>query len=128
YGLVELPGKWSFPEIPIKVDNSETIVKNINQTNDDGVGIRAVRKTAYEIEAQLIIPESESIGDYVVFMADADGKRLESRGGTTEIYNAYQRNVNKITIGICRENDFLDNKGDFEKLWDLAVFQTEVTF
>ncbi len=128
YGLVELPGKWSFPEIPIKVDNSETIVKNINQTNDDGVGIRAVRKTAYEIEAQLIIPESESIGDYVVFMADADGKRLESRGGTTEIYNAYQRNVNKITIGICRENDYLDNKGDFEKLWDLAVFQTEVTF
>ena len=45
-----------------------------------------------------------------------------------EIYNAYQRNVNKITIGICREEDYMDNKGDFEKLWDLAVFQTEVTF
>lgn len=128
YGLVELPGKWSFPEIEVTVDDSETIIKNINQTNDEGVGIRAVRKTAYEIEAQLIVPEGGSIGDYMIFMADADGNRLESRGGNAEVYNVYQRNAGKITIGICREDDYMDNKGDFDKLWDLAVFRTEVDF
>lgn len=127
-GLVELPGKWTFPEIEVKVDDSETIVKNINRTNDDGVGIRSVRKTAYEIEAQLIAPEGENSGDYVIFMADADGKRLDSRGGNVETYNTYQRNVDKITIGICREDDYMNNKGDFDRLWDLAVFQTEVEF
>ena len=127
-GLVELPGKWTFPEIEVKADDSETIVKNINRTNDDGVGIRSVRKTAYEIEAQLITPEGENSGDYVIFMADADGKRLDSRGGNAETYNTYQRNADKITIGICREDDYMNNKGDFDRLWDLAVFQTEVEF
>lgn len=45
-----------------------------------------------------------------------------------EAYNTYQRNVDKITIGICREDDYMNNKGDFDRLWDLAVFQTEVEF
>ncbi len=128
FGLVELSGKWSFPKINVNVDSSDAIVKNINQTNDEGVGIRAIRKTAYEIEAQLIVPESENAGDYVIFMADADGKRLESRGGRAEVYNVYQRNTAKITIGICRESDYMENKGDFDKLRELAVFQTEVDF
>lgn len=53
---------------------------------------------------------------------------LESRGGKAETYDVYQRDVSRVSIGVCTESDFMENKADTEKLWEKAVFRTEVSF
>ena len=125
--MEEIRGEWKF-SIDVNTDASGMETKNVNQTNDEGIGIGQVRRTPYEIEAQIIVPEGTNAGDYMVFMTDAEGGRLESRGGKAETYDVYQRDVSRVSIGVCTESDFMENKADTEKLWEKAVFRTEVSF
>ena len=125
--MEEICGEWKF-SIDVNTDTSGMEIRNVDETNAEGVGIGQVRKTPYEMEAQIIVPEGKNAWDYVVFMTDASGERLESRGGKAQTYNVYRKDVSKVSIGVCTESDFMEYKGDTEKLWETAVFSTEVSF
>ena len=56
------------------------------------------------MEAQIIVPEGKNAWDYVVFMTDASGERLESRGGKAQTYNVYRKDVSRVNIGVCTES------------------------
>lgn len=125
--LEMVSGDWSF-SIDVNVDNSETITKEVNLTNENGLGIAAVRRSPYEITADLILPEGENQGGYVVVMADAAGEPLDSRGGYMGLFNTWQRDVSSVTVAICTEETFMNDKGDFGTLLSKALFKTEVSF
>lgn len=124
-----LDGEWNFA-LDVKLNHESTITKEINETNEDGVGIGTVIKTAYELNAELLLPEGKSQADYVVAVCDADGKPLDSQGSIMEIYSTYQRDVSRITIYVVDELTYMDEcKGNnYGNLPDKAVFQTEVVF
>lgn len=125
--LETVSGDWSF-SIDVTVDDSEVVTKELNLTNDSGIGIRSVRKSPYEITADLLLPEGQSAAEYVIVMADAAGERLDSRGNTVGTYSTYKRDTGKVTLAVCEESVFLDHKGDFDTLLSKAVFKTEVSF
>lgn len=125
--LETVSGDWSF-SIDVTVDDSEVVAKELNLTNDSGIGIRSVRKSPYEITADLLLPEGQSTAEYVIVMADAAGERLDSRGNTVGTYSTYKRDTGKVTLAVCEESVFLEYKGDFDTLLSKAVFKTEVDF
>lgn len=124
-----MEGNWDFA-LDVKLNHENTITKEINETNENGVGIGTVTKTAYELYADLILPEGVSEADYIVSVCDANGKPLESQGNIAEIYSTYQRDVSKIFIYVVDYYTYMDEcKGNNSYLLpEKALFQTEVQF
>ncbi len=124
-----IEGNWNFT-LDIKKDNSDCIVKEINERDENGFGIAKNTKTPYEIQAEAILPEGESMADYFVAIRDAQGKPLESQGGYAEIYNIYQRDVSKVTVYICDYVTYMDEgkAENWENLPEKAVYAKEITF
>ena len=110
------------------MDNSEIITKELNLTSESGIGIGSVRKSPYEITADLILPQGKSAGEYVIVMADANGEPLEHRGNTVGTYSTYKRDTGKVTLAVCDEDTFMNYKGDFGTLLSKALLKTEVDF
>lgn len=124
-----IEGNWDFA-LDVELNHENTEVKAVNETNEDGVGIGNVTKTAYELYAELLLPEGTSSADYIVAVCDADGKPLKSQGDIAEIYSVYQRDVSKVYIYVVDYLTYMDEcKGDnYGQLPVKALFQTEVEF
>lgn len=104
-------GDWSFD---LKMtEASPSLEVKVEQTNEQGIGINSVVRSLYEVHANLIVPEGESKGDYVVTIWDADGIPLESHGSIVENYSVYGHNVDSVTIYVLDYITYMDEcKGD----------------
>lgn len=124
-----LAGTWEF-DLDVKLNRDNTVTKEVNETNEDGIGIGKVIKTSYELNAELVLPESAHAEDYVVAVCDAEGKLLDSQGEFAEVYSLYGRDVSKVFIYVVDYVTFMDEcKGNNAyRLPEKALFQTEVTF
>lgn len=124
-----LSGNWDFA-LDVKLNRENTTQKELGETNEEGIGIQKVTKTAYEMYAEPIFPEGKSAADYCVAICDAEGKPLESQGEYAEIYSVYGRDTSKVTIYVVDYNTYMDEcKGNnYTNLPKKAVYQTEVTF
>ena len=121
-------GEWDFT-IPITIDRSGTQIKEIMETNEDGLGISKVTRTRYEIQAEVIVPEGKDVGDYSVIITDADGNTLESQGVIAEVYSLYGRNTDTVHIYVMDGMDGFEYMGDNAYLLpEKALFQTTVTW
>ncbi|MDE6749861.1 MAG: DUF4179 domain-containing protein [Lachnospiraceae bacterium] len=121
-------GEWDYT-IPITIDRSGTQVKEIMETNEDGLGISKVTRTRYEIQAEIIPPEGKAAYDYIVIITDADGNTLESQGMIAEVYSLYGRNTDTVHIYVMDGMDGFEYMGDKAYLLpEKALFQTTVTW
>lgn len=120
-------GPWSFHFAldPDHVRAAEELV--IDQKNEEGFGIYKVVRSAYEITAEPVFPEGVDRADYMVSILDADGKPLESHGGTVEEYSTYGRNTDSVTICLMKFETWLEHKGEnADKQTENAVFSIHV--
>lgn len=124
-----LSGNWDFA-LDVRLNREATVCKEVQDTNEDGIGIGTVTKTAYELYADPIIPEGADRWNYVVAVCDAEGKPLESQAEYAEIYSVYGRDVSKIYVYVVEETTYMDEcKGNnYHNLPEKAVYQTEVVF
>lgn len=121
-------GTWNFA-IDITMNKEKTQVVQVNKTNDQGIGIASVEKTAFEIKADIILPSGAQPYDYVVAICDADGKPLQSQGENAEIYSVYGRNTDTVHVYVCDYIKYMDElKGDGQKIANGALFDTEIHF
>lgn len=120
-------GPWSFNFV-LDSDIANTAKEFIvDQKNEDGFGIYKVVKSDYEIMAEPIFPEGVDKADYIVSILDADGKPLESHGGTVEQYSTYGRNTDAVTICLMEFETWLEEKGgNADKCMENAVFSVHV--
>lgn len=124
-----IEGNWNFT-LDIEKNNSGCIVKEINEKDENGFGISKITKTPYEIQAEAILPEGESIADYFVAIRDAQGKPLESQGDNAEVYSIYNRDVSKVTVYICDYETYMNEckAENWQNLPKKAVYAKEITF
>lgn len=120
-------GPWEFT-VPVSIDKTDTMVKEIMETNADGVGISKVTKTPYEIKADIILPDNVDSWDYIVVITDADGKILDSQGNIVEIYSTYGRNTDTVHVYVMDYLTFADEcKAENASLLpEKALFQTTI--
>lgn len=137
-----LDGDWSF-SIPVTKNTSDTMVKEIQNVNEQGEGILSVTKTPFEITVKDSDPEIK----YFTVALDADGDILPYGGTMNSLTNTFaiqNRDVSKIDVYMCDYDEYMDElKGyywseDYEEnkktktfkelLDERAIFHSEVAF
>ncbi|MDO4306776.1 MAG: DUF4179 domain-containing protein [Eubacteriales bacterium] len=133
-------GPWSF-RFDVSKNTSETIVKQINDVDENGLGLVSVTKTPFEITI-----DDGGGYDYFTVALDANGDILPYGGvsGSANVLAVQDRDVSKIDIYICDYIEYMDElKGyywsdDYEEnkktktfkqlLDERALYHKEVTF
>ena len=135
-GSFEVPqyifeGNWDF-EIPVTVDTSRTVTMDINETNENGIGLKSVTKTPYELTVQELYDEGADSDCFLVAL-DAQGNRLpyNDSSGNTNNFAIQDRDISTVYIYILDYVQYMDelkgeenynnneNKPDGEKWGDL---------
>lgn len=137
-------GSWDF-EIPIHVDRSLTVIQELNDTNDQGVGIASVVKTPYEITLNELYAEGAN-RDTMIVALDARGNKLPyiNSEGNVNVFAIQDRDISTVDIYILDYVQYMDelkgeenynnneNKPEEEKWSTLleqnAIYHTTVHF
>ena len=96
-----MDGPWDF-EFDITAKNEDVIRKDVNDLDENGLGIIAVTKTPVEITV-----ETEQNADYFVVILDADGNLMESEGGINTV-PVSGHDTSKIDVYICDYIEYMD--------------------
>lgn len=136
-------GNWDF-QFDVALDTSRTSTIELNDTNENGLGISKIEKTPYEITAEMIIPSDKLNYDYFLVMLDKNGDLMDYQGSTTDTYQLYGRDTSTVHIYICDYMQYMDEiKGyywspDYEEkkktktfmqyLDEKSLYHTEVYF
>lgn len=136
-------GNWDF-QFDVALDTSRTSTIELNDTNENGLGISKIEKTPYEITAEMIIPSDKLNYDYFLVMLDKNGDLMDYQGSTTDTYQLYGRDTSTVHIYICDYMQYMDEiKGyywspDYEEkkktktfmqyLDEKSLYHTEVSF
>lgn len=133
-------GPWTFT-LDVKKDDSQTIVKEIYDVDENNIGLETVTKTPFEI----VVDDSGYVDGFTVVL-DADGNPLDggNTGGSTNILAINGRDVSKIDVFICDWTEYMDEiKGyplgdDYEErkktktykqlLEERALYHKEIVF
>lgn len=136
-------GNWDF-QFDVALDTSRTRTIELNDTNENGLGISKIEKTPYEITAEMIIPSDKLNYDYFLVMLDKDGDLMDYQGSTTDTYQLYDRDTSTVHIYICDYIQYMDeikgyywspdyeerkkNKTFMQYLDEKSLYHTEVSF
>ena len=142
-----IDGPWDF-EVSVKKNHEDTIVKEVGDIDENGLGVVSVTKTPFEITVETQEPDpstSPSGAGYFVVALDADGDILPyGSGERINVWAIQDRDISRIDIYLCDCIEYLDElKGyywsdtyeedkktkTFKQLLDeRALHHTEVTF
>ncbi len=112
-GYYKFEGDWSF-DIPITVDDSQTEVQEINETNEAGIGLKSVIRTPYELTVNELYEEGSDSDCFMVAL-DANGNKLpynESNGNCNN-FAIQDRDISTVDIYILDYVQYMDElKGE----------------
>lgn len=117
-------GPWEFT-FDVTRDNSQTIVKEINDVDENGLGLVSVTKTPFEVTIQ----DGQGI-DYFTVVLDADGNIMENGkfGGATNTLAVSDYDISKIDIYICGYDEYMDELKGYYYSDDYEEKKKEKTF
>ena len=113
-GYYKYEGDWSF-DIPVTVDDSQTEVMELNDTNDEGIGLKSVIRTPYELTVNELY-EDCSDSDCFMVALDANGNKLPYNDSTGNCNNftIQDRDISTVDIYILDYTQYMDElKGPY---------------
>ena len=117
-------GPWEF-SFQVNKNSGGTVVKEINDVDENGLGLVSVTKTPFEI----IIDDGNESADYFTVALDADGDILENGiGGSTNTLAIQDRDVSKIDVYICDYMEYMDELKGYYWSEDYETKKKEKTF
>lgn len=112
-GYYTYEGDWSF-DIPVTVDDSQTEVMELNDTNDAGIGLKSVIRTPYELTVNELYEEGSNSDCFMVAL-DANGNKLpyNDSAGNCNIFAIQDRDISTVDIYILDYVQYMDElKGE----------------
>lgn len=112
-GYYKYEGDWSF-DIPVTVDDSQTEVMELNDTNDAGIGLKSVIRTPYELTVNELYEEGSNSDCFMVAL-DANGNKLPYNDsvGNCNIFAIQDRDISTVDIYILDYVQYMDElKGE----------------
>lgn len=126
-------GSWNF-DLDINVDGSRTKVIEINNENENGLGIASVEITPFELKVNQLNEGTTKAADTFPVVLDASGKMLPY-GNSSNVtdYAVYGADISKLDIYLCDYIEYMDEiKGhktedNFKQILDeRAIYHTTV--
>ena len=107
-GYYKYEGDWSF-DIPVTVDDSQTEVMELNDTNDEGIGLKSVIRTPTELTVKEL-NEDGSDRDSFKLALDANGNKLPFNDSTGNCNNftIQDRDISTVDIYILDYTQYMD--------------------
>ena len=107
-GYYKYEGDWSF-DIPVTVDDSQTEVMELNDTNDEGIGLKSVIRTPYELTVNELY-EDGSDSDCFMVALDANGNKLpyNDSAGNCNNFTIQDRDISTVDIYILDYTQYMD--------------------
>ena len=107
-GYYKYEGDWSF-DIPVTIDDSQTEVMELNDTNDEGIGLKSVIRTPYELTVNELY-EDGSDSDCFMVALDANGNKLPYNDSTGNCNNftIQDRDISTVDIYILDYTQYMD--------------------
>lgn len=108
-----LKGDWRF-NFDINIDRKHTKTIDINTRNKDGVGMKSIDVTPYELILHDFYAEDTKHGKKPSYpltfpvLLDANGKFMECGQPIVDNYPIYGVDVSKIDIYLCEYNEYMD--------------------
>lgn len=112
-GYYKYEGDWSF-DIPVTVDDSQTEVMELNDTNDAGIGLKSVIRTPYELTVNELYKEGSDSDNFMVAL-DANGNKLpyNESAGNCNTFAIQDRDISTVDIYILDYVQYMDElKGE----------------
>ena len=112
-GYYKYEGDWSF-DIPVTVDDSQTEVMELNDTNDAGIGLKSVIRTPYELTVNELYEEGSNSDCFMVAL-DANGNKLpyNDSAGNCNVFAIQDRDISTVDIYILDYVQYMDElKGE----------------
>lgn len=107
-GYYKYEGDWNF-DIPVTVDDSQTEVLELNDTNDAGIGLKSVIRTPYELTVNELY-EDGSDSDCFMVALDANGNKLpyNDSAGNCNNFTIQDRDISTVDIYILDYTQYMD--------------------
>lgn len=101
-------GDWDF-DIPITIDDSKTITLDLNETNEEGIGLKSVIKTPYELTVNELYEEGSDSDSFLVAL-DAKGNRLpyNASGSSCNNFAIQDKDISTVDIYILDYTQYMD--------------------
>ena len=127
-------GNWEF-QIEVSPDDSRVQTVEINETNEQGIGLESVMVTPFEISVKELYTGEADPADYYAALLDAEGKMIRMAEGNSEALPIYGHDISTVTVYICDYVEYMDElkgqadqPGFQELLEERAVYKKEVHF
>ena len=127
-------GNWEF-QIEVSPDDSRVQTVEINETNEQGIGLESVMVTPFEISVKELYTGEADPADYYAALLDAEGKMIRMAEGNSEALPIYGHDISTVTVYICDYVEYMDElkgqadqPGFQELLEEWAVYKKEVHF
>lgn len=131
-----MDGSWKFT-LDIAVDKSRIQTAEVNEMNEDGIGVESVVKTPFEITVNEKYAEGSARENYFPVMLDAEGKVMDNNGSGGSVNTVSVKNYDTSTVYVylCDYMEYMNelkghkNEEGFKDLMDKkAKFSAEVHF
>lgn len=117
-----LDGPWDF-EFDVTRNNTDVVRKEINDIDENGLGILAVVKTPMEITVE----KEENLNHFLVVL-DADGNLMEVSSSSFHTVSASGHDTSKIDVYICDYTEYMDELKGYWWSEDYGEKAKEKTF
>lgn len=117
-------GPWEFT-FDVTKDDSQTVVKEINDVDENGIGLVSVTKTPFEITVQ----DGQNYNTFTVVL-DAEGELMDTGkfGGNTNVLAIGDHDVSKVDVYICDHDEYMDELKGYYWSEDYEEKKKEKTF
>ncbi len=124
-------GSWKYDIMVVQKDDASRVIE-LNQVNEDGIGIESIELSSVEMTMHTI----EASGLTFAVALDADGNKLDGGSGNADEVSIAGHDISKIYIYICDYVEYMDEikgyafsdngKSFQEVLEERALFKTVV--
>lgn len=126
----KVKGNWNFPILNIEKSTADIKTIQINEVNEDGIGVEYIELSPVELTLHIIEP-----ADQLVFAVAVDKNGKQLMGGSSDAYvlSTNGRDVSEVTVYIFDYDEYMDKKqytlekeGDelIQILEEYALFKT----
>lgn len=100
-------GNWDF-HLNVELDKEDTQTVEVNEVNEQGIGLEKVVKTRYEMTVYMKEPNENPNELYVAEVFDANGEKMDYAGNHMDSRQTYGYDTSKVNIYICDYDEYMD--------------------